>query len=125
MTKTRKFIESKMLTEIENRKQMEATHFAGYPLKNAQLAEYYSLVGFINGLMWVLEADLGTAGLHEHTSEIKIKDVLANLAPHIATHHSQCECHQCITNDVLQYFIRKQREEDLIREQWKEDSDVQ
>lgn len=122
MTKTRKFIEAKMLTEIENRKNMQLTHFSGYPLKNAMLAEYYTLVGFINGLTWVLDADLGVAGLHEHTSEIKIKDVLANLTPHIASHHSQCECHQCITNDVLQYFIRRQREEDAIRETWDENN---
>jgi len=122
MTKTRKFIEAKMLIEIENRKNMEVNHFAGFPLKNAQLSEYYTQVGFIQGLNWVLDSDLGTVGIQEHTSEIKIKDVLANIIPHIASHPSRCECHACITNDVLQHFIRKQIEEDLIRETWDENN---
>jgi hypothetical protein len=122
MTKTRNFIESKMLTEIENRKNMEAMHFPGYPIKNSRLMEYYTLVGFINGLEWVLNASIGV-GLHENTSEIKIKDVLANIIPHIANHISECECHACITNDVLQYFIRKQYKEEEIRRTWEEDKD--
>lgn len=106
MTKTRKFIESRMLVEIENRKNMEENYLQEFPLKGAQISEYYYLNGFIDALNWILVADLGV-GLHEYTSEIKIKDVLANLVPHIASHPSECPCHQCITNDVLQYFIRE------------------
>lgn len=120
MTKTRKMIESKMIVEIENRKNMEKNYLNEYPIKNSKLADYYTLVGFINGLSWVLAAELGTVGLQEFSSEIKIKDVLANIIPHIASHDSGCPCHACITNNVLQHFINKQREEDSILEQGEE-----
>jgi hypothetical protein len=122
MTKTRKFIEAKMFTEIENRKNMEVNYLNEYPIKNSQLADYYTLVGFINGLSWVLDADLGSVGLQEYSSEIKIKDVLANIVPHIASHDSGCTCHACITNDVLQDFINKQRDEDAIKQTGGEDN---
>lgn len=106
MTKTTKLIENRLFIEIENRINMEKYYLQDLPLKDSQLAEYYTLCGFINALNWILAEDIGY-GLHEYTSEIKIKDVLANLIPHISSHPSQCPCHACITNDVLQDFIIK------------------
>jgi hypothetical protein len=120
MTKTRKFIEAKMLVEVENRKNMELNYLNQYPLKNSQLADYYTRVGFIKGLTWILDADLGTVGLQEYSSEIKIKDVLANIIPHIASHESGCKCHACIKNDVLQHFINMQNEKYSAKEQLEE-----
>jgi hypothetical protein len=110
MSKTRRFIEDKLLIEIENRRNMEENYLQEYPLHDAQIAEYHYIKGFIAGLQWILQSDMGV-GLQDYTSEIKIKDVLANLIPHIASHKSQCDCHQCITNDVLQYFIRERNKQ--------------
>jgi hypothetical protein len=112
MNRSRKHIEDKLLEAIENRRQMENSYYMQYPLKNAQIAEYYYQNGYINALKFILAEDFGV-GLQESTSEIKIKDVIANIMPYIANHMDKCDCHQCITNDVLQYFIRKEEEEEM------------
>jgi len=109
MTNTKEFIETRMLMEIANRKNMEDNYLQSGPISTRQLKEYYHLQGFIDALKWVLIADLGKVGFHYHTSGLGLEDILASLEPSISGHRSGCECHPCITNDVLQDFIKNER----------------
>ena len=109
MTYTRAFIENRLIIEMANKENMSKNYLQDLPLKNSQILEWYYLEGFIAALEWMLSYNQGTSGFHEYTSELKIKDVLANIVPHISSHKTGCECHACITNDVLQNFIKNQR----------------
>ena len=109
MTNTKEFIESRLLVEIANRKNMEDNFLQDGPLSTSQLKDYYKLQGFVDGLKFVLNANLGQVGFHFYKTGLGIEDVLASLMPVIAGHPSQCACHECITNDVLQDYIKHER----------------
>jgi hypothetical protein len=109
MTNTREFIESRLLVEISNRKNMEDNYLQDGPISTSQLKDYYKLQGFIDALKFILNADLGKVGFHYHMTGLGIEDVLASLEPGISGHKSGCTCHECITNDVLQDYIKNER----------------
>lgn len=109
MTNTKEFIESKMLVMIENRKNMEDNYLQDGPISTSQLKDYYLLQGFIDGLKYVLSADLGQVGFHFYRSGIGIEDVIASILPVISGHSGECVCHECITNDVLQDYMKNER----------------
>ena len=109
MTNTKEFIEDKLLSEIKNRKNMEDNFLQNPPLTTSQLKDYYLLQGFIDALKWVLLANLGQVGFHYYKTGLGIEDVFAVILPQISGHDSGCICHPCITNDVLQDFIKHER----------------
>ena len=109
MTNTKEFIESRLLIEIANRKNMEDNHLQGGLISTSQLKEYYLLQGFIDALKWTLLSNRGSVGFHYYKSGLGIEDVLAVIGPEISGHKSQCQCHSCITNDVLQNFMQQER----------------
>lgn len=109
MTNTKEFIESRLIVEIENRKNMEDNYLQDGPISTSQLKDYYHLQGFIDALKFVLIADLGKVGFHYHRTGLGIEDVLASIEPRISGHKSECTCHECITNDVLQDYIKHER----------------
>ena len=119
MTNKRHFIEERLIKKIEWRQDLEKNRLDELPLKDSQISEWHYLDGYIAALKFVL-ANQKEFSMHEYTSEILIKDVLASIIPHIASHSDECQCHACITNDVLQYFIRDNREE----EKWPKESGV-
>lgn len=116
MTSTKYFIEDQLLKAIENKKNMEMNYLDHMPLEDSQIAEWHYLDGYISALKFVLAGRLNT-NFHEYTSEILIKDVLSRIIPHIGSHSDKCSCHACITNDVLQYFIRNDPNEKWVQDE--------
>jgi uncharacterized protein YbcC (UPF0753/DUF2309 family) len=109
MTNTRQFLEDKLILSIENRKKMEEKSLQNEITTTAQLKDYYLLQGGIDMLNWALSINLGQVGFHYYRSGLSIEDVLAAILPRISNHDTNCECHECITNDVLQDFIKHGR----------------
>lgn len=109
MTNTRQFLEDKLILSIENRKKMEEQTMQNKITTTQQLKDYYLLQGGIDVLNWALSINLGQVGFHYYRSGVSIEDVLAVILPRISNHDTSCECHECITNDVLQDFIKHGR----------------
>jgi hypothetical protein len=109
MTNTRNFLERELLNKIQYRKSIENANLIDSPMSMDQYAQWYSTQGSINTLKNILDFDLGMNGFHHHSSGLSINDVISVLAPIISSHNSECECHSCITNDVLQNFLNTER----------------
>jgi hypothetical protein len=106
MTNTKKFLEDRLILSIENRKKMEEEAVRRKGTTTSFLKDYYVLQGSIETLHWALSTHLGQVGFHYYRTGLGIEDVLAVILPNISNHDSACECHECITNDVLQDFIK-------------------
>ena len=109
MTNTKKFLEDKLILSIENRKRLEEQSLSNKITTTQQLKDFYLLQGGIDMLHWVLSINLGQVGFHYYRSGLSVEDVLAHILPRTSSHDTHCECHECITNDVLQDFIKHGR----------------
>jgi hypothetical protein len=109
MTNTRQFLEDELLLSIQNRKNMAEGYLQGRVSTTSELKDYWYLQGSIDCLKRILAKDLGQAGFHYYRTGLTIEDVFAVILPRISSHNSDCICHECITNDVLQDFIKHER----------------
>jgi hypothetical protein len=119
MTNKRHFIEERLLNKMALKQDLAKNRLDDMPLKDSQISEWHYVDGYIAALNFVL-ANQTEFAFHDYTSEILIKDVLASIIPHIESHSDECNCNACVTNDVLQYFMRDKREEEI----WPEEEGV-
>lgn len=60
--------------------------------------------GWIDCLNWSLSNKDWSS--HSYSSDMTATDILNHIIPLIKNHESGCSCHPCVTNDVLQNYIK-------------------